>query len=114
VTRHLVQFAARDGLIVDWSEPVSGDQLQIIDPVVTEYLVSHSSPANELLGELAAETRAAAGGAAGMQIGADEGAARPVGEAGRHSTGDRGRRVHRLLVPVHRARPARRWSAARL
>jgi caffeoyl-CoA O-methyltransferase len=47
--------------------------VDIVDPAVSDYLLSHSTPADDLLLELAAETREATGGAAGMQVSADEG-----------------------------------------
>lgn len=46
----------------------------LIDPALDAYLLSHVTPADDLLRELAEETRAATGGAAGMQISHDEGA----------------------------------------
>ncbi|WP_020579162.1 DUF2218 domain-containing protein [Actinopolymorpha alba] len=74
VARHLLRFAAQEELTVDWTEPVAGDSLQIVDPVVTDYLVTHCTPADDLLQELVLKTREATGGAAGMQIAQDEGA----------------------------------------
>ncbi|GAA2876473.1 O-methyltransferase [Actinoplanes cyaneus] len=48
---------------------------QILGPGIGEYLLAHSEPADDLLRELAAETRASLPAEfAGMQIGADEGA----------------------------------------
>ena len=46
----------------------------IISPEISDYLLAHCTPADEVLRELAAETRAAFGSAAGMQISQDEGA----------------------------------------
>jgi caffeoyl-CoA O-methyltransferase len=46
----------------------------ILDQTVSDYLLSHCSPADDVLRDLAAETRAAFQGAAGMQISHDEGA----------------------------------------
>ncbi|WTQ07830.1 class I SAM-dependent methyltransferase [Streptomyces virginiae] len=43
-------------------------------PVIGEYLLSHHTPADEILGELAMATREATAGAAHMQISSDEGA----------------------------------------
>jgi caffeoyl-CoA O-methyltransferase len=46
----------------------------LIDPALDSYLLSHVTPADDILRDLAEETRAATGGAAGMQISHDEGA----------------------------------------
>ena len=46
----------------------------LIDPTLDTYLLSHVTPADDLLRDLAEETRAATGGAARMQISHDEGA----------------------------------------
>jgi caffeoyl-CoA O-methyltransferase len=45
----------------------------IIDPAISSYLLSHCTPADEVLRDLAAETVAAFPDAAGMQVSADEG-----------------------------------------
>ncbi|GGS79087.1 O-methyltransferase [Planobispora rosea] len=45
----------------------------VLDPALGDYLLTHSSPADDLLRELAEETRRATGGAAGMQVSHDEG-----------------------------------------
>lgn len=74
VARHLVRFANNEELSVDWAEPASGGSLQLVHPVVNDYLHAHSTPADDVLPELVAETREATGGAAGMQIAQDEGA----------------------------------------
>lgn len=47
---------------------------ELISPALDEYILAHCTPADELLRDLAAETRARTGGAAGMQISHDEGA----------------------------------------
>ncbi|MBG0814675.1 O-methyltransferase [Planomonospora sp. ID82291] len=47
--------------------------MDIIDPGVSDYLLSHCTPADDLLRELAAETREAFPRSAGMQISHDEG-----------------------------------------
>ncbi|KAA2256373.1 SAM-dependent methyltransferase [Solihabitans fulvus] len=47
--------------------------MDIVNPQINEYVLAHSSPADDLLRELAAETRAATGDSAGMQISHDEG-----------------------------------------
>jgi caffeoyl-CoA O-methyltransferase len=47
--------------------------VDIIDPAVSDYLLAHCTPADDLLRELAAETREAFPGAAGMQVSPDEG-----------------------------------------
>jgi caffeoyl-CoA O-methyltransferase len=46
----------------------------IISPDISDYLLAHCTPADDVLRELAAETRAAFPDAAGMQISQDEGA----------------------------------------
>ncbi|WP_344986876.1 DUF2218 domain-containing protein [Nonomuraea helvata] len=74
ITRHLLRFATQEELRIDWTEPVAGDALRIVDPSIDDYLRAHCTPADELLRELAATTREATGHAAGMQISADEGA----------------------------------------
>ncbi|MFI7603114.1 O-methyltransferase [Actinoplanes sp. NPDC049681] len=45
----------------------------IIDPAISDYLLAHCTPADDVLQELAAETRAAFPDAARMQISHDEG-----------------------------------------
>lgn len=45
----------------------------LIDPTLDTYLLSHMTPADDVLRDLAEETRAATGRAAGMQISHDEG-----------------------------------------
>jgi predicted O-methyltransferase YrrM len=45
----------------------------IISPDISDYLLAHCTPADDVLRELAAETRAAFPDAAGMQISQDEG-----------------------------------------
>jgi caffeoyl-CoA O-methyltransferase len=47
--------------------------VDIVIPAVSEYLLAHCTPADDLLRELAAETRSAFGHAAGMQVSHDEG-----------------------------------------
>nr|WP_239123325.1 class I SAM-dependent methyltransferase [Rhizocola hellebori] len=47
--------------------------MQILDPVLGEYLLAHCTPADEVLQELVVKTIEATGGAAGMQISHDEG-----------------------------------------
>jgi caffeoyl-CoA O-methyltransferase len=46
----------------------------IVDPALDEYLLAHSTAPDDLLRDLAAETRESFGDAAGMQISSDEGA----------------------------------------
>jgi caffeoyl-CoA O-methyltransferase len=48
--------------------------MDIVNPALDEYLISHSTAADDVLRELAAETHAALPGQAGMQISHDEGA----------------------------------------
>ena len=47
--------------------------MDILEPAVSDYLLAHSTPADDLLLELAAETREAYPGASGMQVSPDEG-----------------------------------------
>jgi caffeoyl-CoA O-methyltransferase len=47
--------------------------LDIIDPAVSDYVLEHSSPADELLRDLAQETREALPDESGMQVSHDEG-----------------------------------------
>jgi len=47
--------------------------VDIVNPAVSEYLLAHCTPADDLLRELAAETREAFPEAAGMQVSHDEG-----------------------------------------
>jgi caffeoyl-CoA O-methyltransferase len=47
--------------------------MDIIDPAVSDYLLEHCTPADDVLRDLAAETRDAFPDAAGMQISHDEG-----------------------------------------
>jgi len=47
--------------------------VDIVNPLVSDYLLTHCTPADDLLRELAAETRRADPGAAGMQVSHDEG-----------------------------------------
>jgi caffeoyl-CoA O-methyltransferase len=54
--------------------PSWGEQLEIIDPVVGDYLLTHCTPPDDVLRDLAARTHEATGDAAQMQIAADEGA----------------------------------------
>jgi caffeoyl-CoA O-methyltransferase len=48
--------------------------MDIVNPALDSYLLAHSTAPDDLLRELAEETRQATGGASGMQISADEGA----------------------------------------
>ncbi|WP_406087240.1 DUF2218 domain-containing protein [Streptomyces virginiae] len=74
ITRHLVRFATQEELAVEWSAAIDGGDLEPTHPVIGEYLLSHHTPADEILGELAMATREATAGAAHMQISSDEGA----------------------------------------
>ncbi|WP_204077460.1 DUF2218 domain-containing protein [Planotetraspora phitsanulokensis] len=74
VTRHLVRFAAQEELDVEWTEPVEGTDLQLVEPVVGDYLLTHCTPPGEVLDELVVATREATGDASGMQVSRDEGA----------------------------------------
>lgn len=48
--------------------------MDIVNPALNDYLLAHCTAPDDLLRDLAEETRAATGGAAGMQISHDEGA----------------------------------------
>jgi caffeoyl-CoA O-methyltransferase len=74
LTRHLRRCADGEDLEITWTEPVSGEDMQITAPAVGDYLLRHCTGADGLLGELIITTREATGRAAGMQISADEGA----------------------------------------
>ncbi|CAM5491169.1 DUF2218 domain-containing protein [Streptomyces avidinii] len=74
ITRHLVRFATREELTVEWTAAIDGGELEAVHPVVGEYLLGHHTPADGILGELAAATREATAGAAHMQVSSDEGA----------------------------------------
>lgn len=73
VTGHLLRLASEE-LVVDWSPPVGGDAVWAMSPVVDDYLLTHCSPADEVLRDLVVRTREETGGSAGMQISHDEGA----------------------------------------
>jgi caffeoyl-CoA O-methyltransferase len=47
--------------------------MDIVDPAVSDYLLTHCTPVDDLLRDLAAETRDAFPGASGMQVSPDEG-----------------------------------------
>jgi caffeoyl-CoA O-methyltransferase len=47
--------------------------MDILDPAINDYLLAHCTPADDVLRDLAAETRQVAGDSAGMQISQDEG-----------------------------------------
>jgi caffeoyl-CoA O-methyltransferase len=47
--------------------------MDIVDPAISDYLLAHASPADEVLRDLAEETHRELGGRAGMQISHDEG-----------------------------------------
>lgn len=74
IARHLLRFATQEELHLTWSDPKPGDAVEIVAPVVDDYLRSHCTPPGELLDELAETTREATGRASGMQVAADEGA----------------------------------------
>ncbi|WP_310723491.1 DUF2218 domain-containing protein [Streptomyces sp. N2A] len=74
VARHLVRFATQETLNVDWTEPVAGEDLETLDPVVGDYLLAHCTPPDDALRELADTTRETTGGASTMQVSGDEGA----------------------------------------
>jgi predicted O-methyltransferase YrrM len=68
VTRHLLRFATQEELEVAWS-PLA----DLVHPAVADYTLTHSTPADVVLRDLAAETGEVTGGAATMQITHDEG-----------------------------------------
>ncbi|MEV6763488.1 DUF2218 domain-containing protein [Streptomyces sp. NPDC051105] len=74
ISRHLVRFAAQEELAVEWTAPIDGGELEPIAPAVDAYLLSHHTPADDVLGELAVATREATADAAHMQVSSDEGA----------------------------------------
>ena len=74
LTRHMRRCADGEDPEIAWTEHVWGEDLEIIAPVVGEYLLRHCTGADGILGELVAATREAAGAAARMQTSADEGA----------------------------------------
>jgi len=73
-TRHLRETAHVTQLEIAWTAPADGGDIVVTDPVVEDYTLSHCTPADSLLGELAFDTKEATGRAAGMQVSADEGA----------------------------------------
>jgi hypothetical protein len=50
--------------------------MEIIDPGVSDYVLTHCTPADPVLRELVVKTREVTGGAAGMQVAPDEGTVR--------------------------------------
>lgn len=74
VARHLLRFMGEDsGVRVAWSPARSGDEVEPVHLAVSDYVLANSTPPDDLLRELIAETREATGGQAGMQISHDEG-----------------------------------------
>jgi predicted O-methyltransferase YrrM len=74
VARHLLRFAGEgSGVRVEWSPATSADEIEPVHPAVSDYVLASSTPPDELLFGLIAETREATGGRAGMQISHDEG-----------------------------------------
>jgi caffeoyl-CoA O-methyltransferase len=73
LARHLRRCTDGENLEIAWTAPVTGEDMQITDPVVGDYLLRHCTGADGLLGELIATTREATGTAARMQTSADEG-----------------------------------------
>ncbi|WP_232246571.1 DUF2218 domain-containing protein [Kitasatospora mediocidica] len=75
VTRHLVRFAGEEeDLGVEWTAPVAGEDLDLVHPLLDDYLLTQCTPPDDLLQELIVETREVTGRAAGMQVSRDEGA----------------------------------------
>src|SRR5258708_21095774 len=54
-------------------EVEEGNPVDIVNPVISDYLLTHCTPPDDLLRELIAETREAFPHAAGMQVSHDEG-----------------------------------------
>jgi predicted O-methyltransferase YrrM len=73
ITRHLLRFATHEELAVEWTAPIDGGELEPVAPVVSEYLLSHHTPADDVLRELTVATHEAAVDAAPMQVSSDEG-----------------------------------------
>ncbi len=74
IAGHLLRFAGEgSGVRVEWSAATSGADIEPVHPAVADYVLVNSTPPDDLLGELIAETREATGGRAGMQISHDEG-----------------------------------------
>ncbi|WP_052390325.1 class I SAM-dependent methyltransferase [Streptomyces sp. NRRL B-24484] len=69
-----MQRAAADVPAVAWSDRFPGDTVEPTHPVTADYVLDHCTPADGLLQDLVAETRAATGGASRMQVSHDEGA----------------------------------------
>ena len=60
---------------IEWSVPATADvAFQPIDPAIADYALAHSTAPDEVLSELAVETRQALGASSGMQVSHDEGA----------------------------------------
>jgi len=57
-----------------WQDPVDGADIEILGPMVNDYVSGHSPRPDEVLRDLIAETISATGGSAGMQVSPDEGA----------------------------------------
>ncbi|TDO47152.1 putative O-methyltransferase YrrM [Kribbella sp. VKM Ac-2527] len=74
VARHLVRFATQEELSVEWTKPMAGEDLDILDTVLDDYLLSHCTPPDSILQDLAASTREVTGSASRMQVSPDEGA----------------------------------------
>ena len=73
-TRRLREAADGAELEIAWTAPADGGDIVVTDPVVEDYTLSHCTPPDRVLGELAFATKEATGRAAGMQVSADEGA----------------------------------------
>ena len=74
VARHLLRFVGEEsGVRIEWSPATSGDEVDPVHPAVSDYVLANSTPPDELLRELIAETREETGGRAGMQVSYDEG-----------------------------------------
>jgi predicted O-methyltransferase YrrM len=67
--------AGASGLRIEWTPAATADvAFEPLHPVVADYALAHSTAPDEVLAELAAETRERARGAATMQVSHDEGA----------------------------------------
>ena len=71
----LVRLGGPEELRIEWSVPATADGMfEPVDPAVADYALAHSTAPDEVLSELAVQTRQALGGSSGMQVSHDEGA----------------------------------------
>lgn len=74
LTPHLERSAPGDDSTIAWTPPVTGDDMQLIDPVVSDYVLAHCTPPDGAQRDLIIETQETTGEDAIMQISPDEGA----------------------------------------